>query len=43
MEIDSLECIVADFENGVLTLQLPKSEGVKPKRISIGENRGKKA
>jgi HSP20 family protein len=25
----------ADFENGVLTIQLPKSEEVKPKSISI--------
>ena len=29
----------ADFENGVLTLTLPKSEAVKPKQIKIESNR----
>lgn len=30
----------ADFENGVLTLTLPKSEAVKPKQIKIGGKQG---
>ncbi|RIK34712.1 MAG: heat-shock protein Hsp20 [Chloroflexi bacterium] len=33
----------ASFENGVLTLQLPKSEEARPKRISVGGNRGKQS
>lgn len=34
VEIDS-EHIVADFQRGVLTLRLPKTEAAKPKKIAI--------
>lgn len=29
----------ADFENGVLTLHLPKSQETRPRRISVGNNK----
>jgi HSP20 family protein len=32
------ENIQADFENGVLTVHLPKTEAVRPKRISVKAN-----
>jgi HSP20 family protein len=34
------EKAAADFENGVLTLTLPKSEAAKPKQIKIGARSG---
>jgi HSP20 family protein len=33
-----VEKISADFENGVLTVRLPKTEAVRPKRINVKAN-----
>ena len=37
IEVDS-EAIEADYANGVLTLHIPKTEEVKPKKISVKVN-----
>ena len=37
------ENVTANYENGVLTLQIPKAEAVLPKRISVQVGNGKQA
>ncbi|HVN56337.1 MAG TPA: Hsp20/alpha crystallin family protein [Anaerolineaceae bacterium] len=36
------DAIEASYDNGVLTLKLPKTEEVKPRKIQIGSGQGKK-
>lgn len=36
------ESIEANFENGVLTIHLPKTEAVRPKRINVKSSNGQK-